>query len=83
MGWPAGSLPATGTPRSFGDYPPVVDSAQFAEMLQISRPNTVREMARDGCIPAHRDAGARSWWFDRDELIEWIRSETKVMPDGE
>ena len=69
--------------RSFDDYPKIMDTAQVAEMLRISRPDTVRAMAREGRIPVHREAGARTWWFDRDELIEWMRSETKVTPAAE
>jgi excisionase family DNA binding protein len=71
-----------GTPRAFDDYPPVRDSAQVAELLGY-KVNRIRLLAQEGRIPAHRDAGARSWWFDRDELIEWMRSETKVTPAAE
>lgn len=59
-----------------------MDSHQVAEMLLIGRVDSVQRMAREARIPAHRDPGAHAWWFDRDELIEWIRSEARVKPDG-
>jgi excisionase family DNA binding protein len=37
--------------------------------------------AREGRIPAHREPGVRRWWFFRDDLVEWLRSdETRVKP---
>ena len=69
-----------GTPGSFDDYPPVMDSHQIAEMLLISDVQQVQRMAREGRIPAHRDVGAHAWRFDRHELIEWIRAEARVTP---
>jgi excisionase family DNA binding protein len=69
-----------GTPQSFDDYPKIMDSAQVAEMLRSSQRNTVREMAREGRIPVHRDPGARTWWFDRDEPIEWMKGHVVEGP---
>jgi len=70
-----------GTPRAFDDYPPVMDSAQVAELLLIPSVQTVRRMAQEGRIPAHRSAS--QWQFDRDELLAWMKSETKVTPAAE
>ncbi len=69
-----------GTPRSFDDYPEVMDSAQVAEMLLISTVQQVQRMAREGRIPGHRDPGDHAWWFDRDELVAWLKTEARVKP---
>jgi len=70
-----------GNPRSFDDYPPIMGSADVAELLLIPTVNTVRRMAREGRIPAYRDPGARKWRFNRDELLAWLHSDaTKVNP---
>ncbi len=71
-----------GTPRSFDDYPSVMNSAQVAEML--GHPvKQIQVWSREGRIPPHRDPGAHEWWFDRDEIVEWLASEaTRVTPDG-
>ena len=71
-----------GTPRSFDDYPKIMSTAQVAELIGY-KVNRIRLLAQEGRIPAHREAGARAWWFNRDELIEWIRSATKVTPGAE
>ncbi|MGZ5384423.1 MAG: helix-turn-helix domain-containing protein, partial [Acidimicrobiia bacterium] len=49
-----GSRPAMGTPRSFDDYSPVMDSADVAEMLGLPSIKTVQTLAREGRIPARR-----------------------------
>ena len=68
-------------PRSFGDYPPVMNSAQVAEMLNLPSIKTVQVLVRKGRVPAHRLPGARRYWFVRDEIIEWLESdETRVTP---
>jgi hypothetical protein len=69
-----------GPPRSFDDIPPVMNSAQVAELLLIGRVDSVQRTARDGRLPAHRDSGAHAWWFARDELIAWVRDH-RVVPD--
>ena len=70
------------TRRSFDDYPEVMDSAQVAELLLISNVQQVQRMAREGRIPAHREPGVRLWRFDRDELLAWLKTETRVKPAG-
>ncbi|MDH3398395.1 MAG: helix-turn-helix domain-containing protein [Acidimicrobiia bacterium] len=72
-----------GTPRSFGDYPPVLNTHQVAEMLGLPSIKTVQVLVRKGRVPAHRLPGARRYWFVRDEIVEWLRSdETRVTPDA-
>ena len=67
--------------RSFDDYPPVRNSAQVAEMLNLPSIKTVQTQVRKGRLPAHRLPGARRYWFLRDEIIDWLRSdETRVDP---
>jgi excisionase family DNA binding protein len=73
-----------GTPRGFGDYPLVMNSAQVAEMLNLPSIKTVQVMVRKGRIPAHRLPGARRYWFLRDEIVEWLESDaTRVTPTAE
>ena len=67
-----------GTAGSFDNYPKTMTSDQVAELLGHTV-NTVRGLAREGRIPAHR--GASQWRFDRDEIVDWLRSdETRVTP---
>lgn len=42
---------------------------QAAELLGY-HPEHIRELARDGKLPAVK-AGARAWLFDPDELLAW------------
>jgi excisionase family DNA binding protein len=70
-----------GQPRSFDEYPLVMNTAQVAEMLALPSIKTVQELVRKGRIPAHRLPGARRYWFLRDEIVAWLQSdETKVKP---
>ena len=70
-----------GTPRSFDDYPPVMNTTQVAEMLGLPSIKTVQVLVRKGRIPAHRLPGARRYWFLRDEIVDWLRSDaTRVTP---
>ena len=78
-----GSLPAMGKPSSFDDYPKLMTSAEVTELFLIGRVDSVERMAREGRIPAHRNPGARQWWFQRDELIAWLHSEGRVVPAAE
>jgi hypothetical protein len=63
--------------RSIDDYPKFMDSHQVAE-----RPGhpvkQIQVWSRERRIPAHREPGARRWWFDRNELLMWLRAETRV-----
>jgi excisionase family DNA binding protein len=71
-----------GKPRGFDDYPPVMTTAQVAEMLGLPSIKTVQVLVRKGRIPAHRLPGARRYWFLRDEIVEWLKLDaTRVTPD--
>ncbi|MGZ5385215.1 MAG: helix-turn-helix domain-containing protein, partial [Acidimicrobiia bacterium] len=66
VGWSAGSLPAMVKSRAFDDYPPVMDSADVAEMLGLPNIKTVQILVREGRIPARRLSGTRRYRFLRD-----------------
>ena len=55
------------------DFPQVLDTALVAEMLGMNV-QVVRRMAREGTIPAYRLPGGRSFWFFRDEVLDWLKS---------
>jgi len=69
--------------RSFDDYPPVMDSADVAEMLGLSNIKQIQQMVRDGRLPARRLPGGRQYRFLRDELVEWLRSDATAVPSNE
>ena len=54
------------------DFPPIMTAVQAAEFLSV-HPEYLRQMVRDGRVPAHKIPGGRGWRFLRDELVEWIR----------
>ncbi len=58
------------TPDSSG-YPPILTTAQAAELLSV-HVEYLRRMVRENRIPAHRFPGGREIRFVRDELIAWI-----------
>jgi len=43
-----------------------------AAALLLITPKTIRSMARENRIPAHRDEGRRDWLFQEDELLKWF-----------
>ena len=54
------------------DFPPVLDSAQVAELLGMNV-QVVRRLAREGRIPAYRLPAGRAFHFFRDEVLEWLK----------
>ncbi len=56
------------------DYPPIMTAVQAADFLKV-HPEYLRQMVRDGRVPAHKIPGGRGWRFLRDELVEWIRQQ--------
>jgi excisionase family DNA binding protein len=62
-----GESPASG-------FPPVLTTAMAAELLQV-HVEYLRKLVRDGKVPCHRFPGGREMRFDRDELLEWLRSQ--------
>lgn len=59
------------------DYPPVMNTSQAAEMLQMSISH-LRHLVRMGKIPSRRMEGGRALRFLRDELMEWVNN----LPSG-
>lgn len=70
---PISSSKVGGVP-TWDDYPPIMDTADVAELLHLNV-EVVRRKARTGEIPARRMPGVRtSYLFDRDELRAWWES---------
>ena len=55
-------------------FPPVLTTADAAELLHV-HVEYLRKLVRDGKVPCHRFPGGREMRFDRDELLEWLRSQ--------
>ncbi|GIU92053.1 MAG: hypothetical protein KatS3mg011_0959 [Acidimicrobiia bacterium] len=66
---------------SIDDYPPVLDTAQVAELLGMNV-QMVRRYAREGRIPAYKLPGGRTFRFFRDEIFEFLKAHP-VRPDPE
>ena len=60
-------------PDAGADFPSVLTTADAAELLQV-HVEYLRKLVRDGKVPCHRFPGGREMRFDRDELLEWLRS---------
>ena len=56
------------------DYPPIMTAVQAADFHKV-HPEYLRQMVRDGRVPAHKIPGGRGWRFLRDELVDWIRQQ--------
>ena len=56
------------------DYPPIMTAVQAADFPKV-HPEYLRQMVRDGRVPAHKIPGGRGWRFLRDELVDWIRQQ--------
>ena len=61
------------------DYPPVLDAAMVADLLQMNI-DTVRRLSREGVLPAHRVPGGRSYKYLKDEIISWLRDQPAHNP---
>src|SRR5690242_454937 len=55
-------------------FPPVLTTADAAELLQVDV-EYLRKLVRDGKVHCHRFPGGREMRFDRDELLEWLRTQ--------
>jgi excisionase family DNA binding protein len=55
-------------------YPPVLTTAQAAELLHV-HVEYLRKMVREDRIPAHRFPGGREMRFMLDELLAWVRAQ--------
>ncbi len=61
------------TEVSKGDFPPILDAAQVAELLGMNI-QMVRRYAREGRLPAYKLPGGRTFKFFRDEIFEFVRA---------
>lgn len=61
------------------DYPPVMDAAMVAELLDLNV-DTVRRLSREGVLPAHRLPGGRAFKYLKDEVLEWLRAQPANNP---
>lgn len=59
------------------DFPPVLTTAQAAELLQI-HPESLRKMVREGRVPVHRFPEGRALRFFKDELLDWLKAQPGV-----
>lgn len=55
------------------EYPPILDSAQVAELLGMNV-QMVRRYAKEGRLPAYKLPGGRTFKFFRDEIYDFLRS---------
>lgn len=53
--------------KTWNDYPPVLTPAEAAELLRLSRVNTITDKCRAGELPAFKATG-KAWRIDRDRL---------------
>jgi excisionase family DNA binding protein len=58
------------------DYPPVMNTKQVAEFLQVDVSTVTRE-AKKGKLPARKVGNL--WRVDRDLLKEWFRTPEKTQ----
>ncbi len=56
-----------------GDFPPILDAAQVAELLGMNV-QMVRRYAREGRLPAYKLPGGRTFKFVRDEIFEFVKA---------
>ncbi len=71
----AGGMWSTFTVTNLKDFPPVLNSAQVAEILSLPSNRTVQHLVRTGRLPAYRIPGVRRYWFFRDEITAWLESD--------
>lgn len=53
--------------KSWGNYPSILTAKQAAELLGVSRINTITSLCKNGELPATK-IGQGSWRIDRDRL---------------
>jgi len=66
------AMPAA--PWADASFPPILTTAQAAELLQV-HVEYLRKMVREDRIPAHRFPGGREIRFHRNELIQWVKEQ--------
>lgn len=59
------------------DYPPILDTAQVAELLGLNV-RTILNMAQDGRLTASRIPGSRKFLFPLEDVISVLDSNLNV-----
>jgi excisionase family DNA binding protein len=62
------------------DYPPILDTAQVAELLGLNV-RTILNMAQDGRLTASRIPGSRKFLFPLEDVISVLDSNLNVASD--
>lgn len=62
------------------DFPPVMDAAQVARLLQLNI-DYVRKLSREGVMPAHKLPRGRTFRYFKEEILDWLRDQP-VGADG-
>lgn len=63
------------------DYPPILDTAQVAELLGLNV-RTVLNMAQDGRLRASRIPGSRKFLFPLEDVISVLDDNLNVTSKG-
>ncbi len=75
--------PASDPPDGFEavrrQYPPILNTAQVAELLDLNA-RTVLNMAGDGRLPASRLPGSRKFHFLLEDIIATLKA-NRITPD--
>ncbi len=69
--------PADGFDSVRQHYPPILNTAQVAELLDLN-PRTVLNMAGDGRLPASRLPGSRKFHFLLEDIIATLKASRVV-----
>ncbi len=69
-----------GFDRVRSHYPPILNTAQVAELLDLN-PRTVLNMAGDGRLPASRLPGSRKFHFLLEDIITTLKASRVVSED--
>lgn len=62
-------------------YPPILTTAQVAELLDLN-PRTVLLMAGDGRLPASRLPGSRKFHFFLEDVLDTLQVNKVVPQEG-
>lgn len=57
----------------------MLTTEQVGRLLGVN-PSTVRRLASEGAIPAHKAPGVKGWRFLADELVAWLRAQPGGSP---
>jgi excisionase family DNA binding protein len=61
-------------PAAKEEFPPVLNTAMAAELLQVHVEH-LRRLVREDKIPCHRFPGGREMRFLRNELLDWLKAQ--------